>query len=400
MLREFFCAESGRQRVWAWVGLLIFVLHQAFRAYISWRINGWYESFYDMLQSSLSDVMQASDLESDVEGDAESGVEGGLWERASGEAMSGDGSLRQVWKVAQRRIWDQLITFGYIVAPSILVHPIAGFLRNWWVLSWRLELMSMYLKRYNMQLPALEGTSQRIHEDTQRFAAGVQGCVVILLHSLFTLIVFCPTLYSMDPLLMYVAVGVALGSVFISALIGWPLVGLEVNNQKVEAELRKELVVVELQTTASATHASLTSVFQRDGVYTQFVGVFGRVRRNYLRLYLSFAALGLWLSFYEQAMAILPYSLAGPRLFVNDAQRRITLGQLMKITNSFGRVFDSLNVISDNWMSINEFRSTVRRLREFEREQDTRRKPALRPIEVEISPTHVSSTMSIEQVDV
>jgi len=370
MLREFFCAEEGWQRVWAWVGLIIFIGHQAFRAFVSWRLNGWYESFYDMLQTSMVDVVQFS----------------------SGEDSGGTGTA---WEVAQQRIAVQLLDFVYIVSPSVLIHPLAGVLRNWWVFQWRVALMTIYLKRYNMQLPALEGTSQRIHEDTQRFAAGVQGCVVILLHSFFTLLVFCPTLYALDPQLMYVAIGVAFGSILISALIGWPLVGLEVNNQKVEAELRKELVVVELQTTASST---VTSLLPRDGVYTRFVGVFGRLRKNYARLYVSFAVLGVWLSLYEQAMAILPYALAGPRLFVDDATQRITLGQLMKITNSFARVFDSLNVISDNWLSINEFRSTVRRLREFEREQDTLRKPAKRPIEVEISPAEVSSTMSVENV--
>jgi len=380
MLKEFFCAEEGWKRVWAWVGLILFVGHQAFRAFVSWRLNDWYESFYDMLQSSIIKVVQ--------EGDLPNGEVGG-------EVGSGNGGDQTVWDAAQQRIWVQLVEFAYIVTPLVVIQPVAGFLRNWWVLSWRVALMTLYLKRYNMQLPALEGTSQRIHEDTQRFAAGVQGCVVILLHSFFTLLVFCPTLYGLDPQLMYVAIGVAFGSILVSALIGWPLVGLEVNNQKVEAELRKELVMVELQTTASST---VTNLLSRDGVYTQFVGVFGRLRQNYFRLYVSFAALGVWLSLYEQAMAILPYGLGGPRLFVNDATQRITLGQLMKITNSFARVFDSLNVISDNWLSINEFRSTVRRLREFEREQDTRGKPAKRPIEVEISAIDVSSTMSIEEV--
>jgi peptide/bleomycin uptake transporter len=373
MLREFFCAEEGWQRLWAWVGLIIFVGHQAFRAYVSWRLNGWYESFYDMLQTSIVDV---------------SG-------QGSGKGSGESGGPETTWEAAQRQITLQLLDFVYIVSPSVFIHPVADFSRNWWVFQWRVTLMTMYLKRYNMQIPALEGTSQRIHEDTQRFAAGVQGCVAILLHSLFTLLVFCPTLYALDPQLMYVAIGVAFGGILISALIGWPLVGLEVNNQKVEAEVRKQLVIVELQTTTSAT---VTNFVAKDGVYTPFVGVFGRLRDNYARLYVSFAALGVWLSLYEQAMAILPYALAGPRLFVDDATRRITLGQLMKITNSFARVFDSLNVISDNWLSINEFRSTVRRLREFEREQDTRRKPAKRPIEVEISPAEVSSTMSVENV--
>lgn len=257
--------------------------------------------------------------------------------------------------------------------------------------------MSSYLKAYNLQLPALEGTSQRIHEDTQRFASGVQGCVVIVLHSLFTLIVFCPTLYILDPLLMYVAIGIALGSVVISAIVGWPLVGLEVANQKVEAELRKRLVIVELQSTSSTNVYSHCEHGQGD-IFSHFVEVFQKLHKNYMSLYCSFAALGFWLSSYEQAMAITPYAIAGPRLFMQDASKRITLGQLMKITNSFGRVFDSLNVISDNWLSINEFRSVVRRLREFEREQDTHKTAAKRPIEVEISPVDISSTMSVETV--
>ena len=140
MLREFFCAEEGWQRVWAWVGLIIFIGHQAFRAFVSWRLNGWYESFYDMLQTSMVDVVQFS----------------------SGEDSGGTGTA---WEVAQQRIAVQLLDFVYIVSPSVLIHPLAGVLRNWWVFQWRVALMTIYLKRYNMQLPALEGTSQRSSHD-------------------------------------------------------------------------------------------------------------------------------------------------------------------------------------------------------------------------------------------
>ena len=37
--------------------------------------------------------------------------------------------------------------------------------------------MRSYLDRWNTQVPAIEGASQRVHEDTQRFAAGIHSCV-------------------------------------------------------------------------------------------------------------------------------------------------------------------------------------------------------------------------------
>ena len=42
------------------------------------------------------------------------------------------------------------------------------------------------------------------------------------------------------------------------------------------------------------------------------------------------------------------------------------LRTLIKVSNSFEKVFSSLSVIAENWGAINDFRSTYRRLREFE----------------------------------
>jgi ABC-type long-subunit fatty acid transport system fused permease/ATPase subunit len=194
-------------------------------------------------------------------------------------------------------------------------------------------------------------------------------------------------LFHLDPELMGIAILAALGGLCISVLVGWPLVGLEVNNQKVEAELRKRLVL--LETEASSVHTTGTP-------FTPFIRVFGQLTRNYRRLYLSFAALGTWLSFYEQVAVLLPYLLVAPRLFAANPAEQLTLGQLVKVSNSFGKVFDSLNVVSDRWLEINEWRSCLRRLREFEREVSSRSPAAparLVPATMELSDaaTHVEN---------
>lgn len=389
MFRQFLCDGTSGQLLWAWFGLLTFIGHHAFKAYLSWRLNVWYEHFYDLLQTSIQSL-----------------------EFASGNSGSGD-----AFYVARQEVWDRLIEFAWIVAPAIVINPLANLIRNWWVFSWRKILMKTYLRQYNTAIPALEGTSQRIHEDTQRFANGVQGCVGIVLHSIFTLAVFCPVMYALDPSLMGIAIAVAMGSLCVSIIIGRPLVGLEVNNQKVEAQLRKDLVLLEVETPTNGTvsralsndegsadaskpSSSVVNLNGPDGAYAAFREVFHSLTQNYKRLYFNFTTLGTWLALYEQVAVLLPYLLAAPRLFASSPETRLSLGQLMKVANSFGRVFDSLNVVSDNWLQINEWRSVVRRLAEYEREMDSRRAPARRPVQalVEISSTSTPASLQIEQV--
>ena len=78
--------------------------------------------------------------------------------------------------------------------------------------------------------------------------------------------------------------------------------------------------------------------------------------------------LNTWLSFYDQVMTLLPYFVAAPLLFAADPERRITLGTLIQMSNSFEKVFSSLSVVAENWGAVNEFRSVLVRLREFERQ--------------------------------
>jgi ABC-type uncharacterized transport system fused permease/ATPase subunit len=65
-------------------------------------------------------------------------------------------------------------------------------------------------------------------------------------------------------------------------------------------------------------------------------------------------------------MILVPYVLVAPLLFERDPATRITLGTLVQTSNSFDKVFSSLSVVSENWGGINEWRSTLVRLHQFE----------------------------------
>lgn len=344
MLVEYFCGGGRKKLLFAYFGLVVFIGHHVFMAWMKYMLNGWYEKFYDTVQTTTG------------------------------------GSQSEDLSYEREAVTNLLFEFLLLVAPSMIVHPVAGYIRNLWVLEWRVELMKRYVADWNVDVPPIEGAAQRVHEDTQRFAAGVQACVAALLDSVLTLIVFCPMLYQIDPFLMWTAISMACGGMVISAAVGHKLVALEVENQVAEGALRSQLVIMEIDVTRITSKGAPSDVFSH---------CIGWVRRNYKRLYLNFAALSTWLAIFDQGMTILPYFLVAPFLFADDPGDRVTLGVLVKVTNAFGcavslmlvrflraanvavvffrKVFSSLNVISDSWLEVNEFRSVLRRLREFEK---------------------------------
>src|SRR4029077_17477932 len=103
-----------------------------------------------------------------------------------------------------------------------------------------------------------EGASQRVQEDTMRFATITEGLGVNLISSILTLIAFLPVLVKLSsnitelPLvgavpypLVLAAIGWAIFGTGALALIGIKLPGIEFFNQRVEAAYRKELVLGE-----------------------------------------------------------------------------------------------------------------------------------------------------------
>ena len=162
------------------------------------------------------------------------------------------------------------------------------------------------------------------------------------------------------------------------------LVQLEVENQRTEAGLRRDPSEASpaslLGDRASVAVQPPSSPAQQGRGLHQPLLFFNltlkRLAENYHRLFRNFAALNLWLSFFDQVLIIAPYAFAAPLLFADNPEDRITLGVLVKLTNSFDRVFGSLSIISENWGSVNEFRSVVQRLREFERRLYANKRPA------------------------
>lgn len=373
MLREYFCVRNERcVFAGAWGGLLLVLGHAAVHGWVKFALNEWYRGFYDHLGSAAALVGNATTTPED-------------WAQKRSDVASG--------------LWD----FVKIAAVAVVVMPAAKLIRSLWALHWRLALTRAYLRAWDPNRAPIEGSAQRVQEDAQRFARGTELIITIGLDCILTLVIFVPVLNRLGEetpcpdvargfsvlgggWLVGLAVFVALVGFGVTLLVGHKLVGLEVANQVVEAKLRTDLVLLETspdricETVHSVPHPDPPDPLEtvdadRMSPYRLptfapplplFKGVVEAVRHNYTSLFFNFTALNLWLALYEQFATILPYTLFAPLLFSADPSTRVSMGVLIQVSNSFDKVFGSLNIIADSWVSVNEYRSVLRRLAQFE----------------------------------
>src|SRR5690606_13335322 len=201
-----------------------------------------------------------------------------------------------------------------------------------YLFRWRRAMTFFYMSHWP-KLRGVEGASQRIQEDTQRFANIVEGLAVAFVGSIMTLLVFLPLLWDLSQniteipffgavngSLVWVAlVSAAAGTVLLAA-VGIKLPGLEFQNQRVEAAFRKELVYGEDH------HDRARPLDTREF----FLGV----QRNYFRLYGHYLYFNVARYLYLQGSNFVPLIAMSPSI----AAGVLTLGLFQQVTNAFGQV--------------------------------------------------------------
>ncbi|MQW92265.1 peptide antibiotic transporter SbmA [Acinetobacter wanghuae] len=282
-------------------------------------LNEWYSPFYDLIQKMLT---------------------------------SGGGDVQSLYSGA--------VTFIYIAMVYVTLAVFNLFFVSHYVFRWRTAMNDYYTAHWE-QLRHIEGASQRIQEDTMRFARTTEELGVSLIESLMLLMAFLPVLYTLSshvktlPIigeishaLVWASLGWAVFGTIVLMTVGIKLPGLEFNNQKVEAAYRKELVYGE----DYAERAQPQTLKE----------LFSKVRFNYFRLYFHYAYFNMVRIWYLQLDNIYGLFI----LFPSIAAGAITLGLMMQILNVFGKVRESFQYLIMSWPKIIELLSIYKRLKAFE----------------------------------
>lgn len=305
---------------WAVVGSVTIIEVVYFNVQIGAWLNDWYGSFYNLIQQALTEP----------------------------NSVSGEEFFGEIWTVA------------YVLVPNITVLVLNAFFTAHYLFRWRRAMNAYYLAHWPV-LREVEGASQRIQEDTQRFARIVEGLAITFVGSIMTLIVFLPLLYGLsqnitelpifgavDGSLVWVAlVSAAFGTVLL-ALVGIKLPGLEFENQKVEAAYRKELVYGE-------DHIERSQPLTLRELWFN-------MQTNYFRLYRHYLYFNIARYAYLQTSNFIPLIAMGPSILTGA----LTLGLFQQISNAFGQVEDSFKFLASSWTTIIDLISVYKRLRWFE----------------------------------
>ena len=309
-----------RWQIWSIVGSQLILFSTYFSVQVSVAINNWRRPFFDAVQNALSDdsTTTAADL------------------------------------------YSLILIFTQIAFIWIFVYVLTRFFVSHYVFRWRTAMNDFYVSKWG-QVRHIEGASQRVQEDTMRFAGIVEGLGVAIVDSIMTLFAFLPVLMALssnvtslpfvgeiaNPLLTAAIFWSVFGTVFL-ATVGIKLPGLEFKNQRVEAAYRKELVYGE-DDESRAQPPTLSELFSN-------------VRRNYFRLYFHYMYFNVARSFYLQADNIFAYLLLIPTIAVGA----ITFGLMQQILTAFSQVTNSFQYLVNSWPTIVELLSIYKRLQAFE----------------------------------
>ncbi|USH05617.1 peptide antibiotic transporter SbmA [Grimontia kaedaensis] len=307
------------------------ILGSALILYVTWykveldvQINEWFGSFYNLIQKALAEPNT----------------------------------------VEFNEFLASCLDFLTIATIYIVVAVILEFFIRHYVFRWRTAMNDYYVSHWS-KIRHIEGASQRIQEDTMRFARIVESLGVSFMRSIMTLFAFLPILWVLSEnitelpwigevsrSLVYIAILSALFGTVLLAIVGIKLPGLEFKNQKVEAAYRKELVYGE-DHEDRAEPETLKELFLN-------------VRRNYFNLYRHYLYFDIAKWSYLQGTVIVPYIALGPTI-VSGA---VTLGVLQQIIRAFGKVEDSFQFLVNSWSTIVELMSIYKRLKGFEEQID------------------------------
>jgi putative ATP-binding cassette transporter len=274
----------------------------------------------------------------------------------------------------------QIGYFGVLATFWVALRVYQLYLNQWLQIRWRQWMTARYLggwlhnaNHYRMQLlgDAADNPDQRIADDTQRFVEQTLALGIGLLSAVVTLASFIFILWGLSneaPLhlfgkdipipgyLVWGALIYALLGTVLTHLIGWPLVELNFQQQRYEADFRFNLV-------RARENAEQIALLHGEPVErTRLLSRFGLVVQNWLSIMQRTKKLTAFTATYSQASVIFPYVLIAPAYFAEKVQ----LGGMMQTLSAFTSVQDSLSFFIASYRTLAEWRSVVARLSGFE----------------------------------
>jgi vitamin B12/bleomycin/antimicrobial peptide transport system ATP-binding/permease protein len=320
------------------------------------------------------------------------------------------------YNALQEKDWDGFVReigiFSLLAACYIALAVYQLYLNQWLQIRWRRWLTSHYLgewlqdaNHYRMQLQgdAADNPDQRITDDVKLFVERTLDIGVGLLSATVTLGSFIVILWGLSgasPLTIfgreftipgYLVWGALIYAVFGTALTQWigsPLVNLDFQQQRYEADFRFNLVRVR-------ENSEQIALLQGERAERQRLSErFGRVVDNWYGIMQRTKRLTAFTASYAQAAVIFPYVLVAPAYFAD----KIHLGGMMQTASAFSSVQKALSFFVSIYRALAEWRAVVARLDGFEMAIGSAAALTKRTESIHVVPSAGSDKIELEQL--
>jgi vitamin B12/bleomycin/antimicrobial peptide transport system ATP-binding/permease protein len=292
------------------------------------------------------------------------------------------------------RNWDafmeQLLYFCVLAGAAVVLEVYQLYLNQWLQIRWRRWMTKRYLAHwlegathYRMQLfgDAADNPDQRIADDVRLFierslsiGVGLLGAIVTLASFIMILWTLSgaapPQLFGMSisipGYLVWAALIYAILGTTLTHLIGSPLVRLNFNQQRFEADFRFNLVRVRENSEQIALLGGEKA--ETESLLTRF----GRVVANWHLIMLRQKRLTFFTTTYTRFALVFPFIVASPAYFMGAMQ----LGGLLQTAGAFNSVETALSFFINVYRDLAEWRAVIARLDGFDRSIDVARASA------------------------
>jgi putative ATP-binding cassette transporter len=275
--------------------------------------------------------------------------------------------------------WYQLfLVFTPLAAVFVAAALTEVLLQNVLIIRWRAFLNTYYVgewlgdgAHYRMQLlgRSADNPDQRIADDLRKFVESTYSLSIGLMNQAATLVSFVAILWTISAgftfpgtdvevpgLLVWVCAGYAVLGTWVTHLIGRPLIALNFQQERVEADYRFSLARLREYTEQVAL------LNGEKAEQESFARRFERVVDNYMRIVIRLIKLNTFTSAYFQANVVVPYILTAPYYFVG----KISLGQMQQVVGAFSRVESALTYFITIYTTLADYKAVLDRLTTFE----------------------------------
>jgi putative ATP-binding cassette transporter len=288
------------------------------------------------------------------------------------------------YNALQDRAWDafisELLFFAFLGVSYVVLAVYQLYLQQWLQIRWRAWMTRRYLDRwlnnsnhYRTQLlgdPA-DNPDQRIAEDIKLFAEKAILIGIRVLGAAVSLVSFVIILWGLSgdaPLqlfgyevsipgyLVWAALIYATVATVATHWIGRPLIKLNFQQQRYEADFRFNLVRVR----ENAEQIALLKGEAAEDARLQHR--FSFVVTNWWAIMTRLKRLTLLTASYRQVSVVFPFVLVSPAYFAGKVQ----LGTLMQTASAFESVREALSVFIDVYRELAEWRAVIARLDGFD----------------------------------